>query len=58
MSGGELDRRSFLVGASVTGGGLALGLPFLLSPPPTDRRAPRVMGSTLLAGWSLRPTTP
>ena len=30
-SGGELDRRSFLVGASVTGGGLALGfaIPFV-----------------------------
>ncbi len=32
-SGGELDRRSFLVGASVTGGGLALGfaIPFVSS---------------------------
>jgi len=31
MSGGELDRRSFLAGASVTGGGLALGfaIPFV-----------------------------
>ena len=32
-SGGELDRRSFVVGASVAGGGLALGIPIPFGTP-------------------------
>ena len=48
-SGGELDRRSFLVGASVTGGGLALGFaipfvaPFGVPRAPTGRACERYL---------------